>query len=273
MEVGELLDEAFDLYRKNFRLFFGIAVLVKVPVSLLVLLFPYNSPGMWAVEVAGFIVSLATWAALTRAAMDRLLNRETTIAAAYGHGLRRLFLVFTGLLLYALAGGVGLILFIVPGVFVLLWSLLFFPVAMLESRNWWNSFPLLRRTQQLAAGQTWRLFFLALGLGLLGLIISGVLGALVVLLGATGGLDLQHPPDLSSGTGVLLWAAYLLVSALANSAQAPVFTTAQLLAYVDLRIRREAYDVELLATAAEARAAAARAPSLAVGPMPGQVGP
>jgi hypothetical protein len=269
MEVGELLDEAFDLYKKNFRLFFGIAVLVNVPVSLLVLVFPYGSLAMWAVRIASVCVSFITMSALTDAALSRLLTRETTIAASYRHGLRRLFWVLAGMTIYAVAAGIGLILFVFPGMVVSLWWLLLIPVIMVENRGW---FGLLKRPRQLAAGNLWRLFFLALGLGLLALIVSGVLGALVVLIATTGGIDLQHPPDLSSGTGVLIWAGYLFVSALANSAWAPAVTTAQLLAYLDLRIRREAYDIELLTQAVEERVQAAKDPASLITPLPGQAG-
>ncbi len=270
MEVSELLDEAFDLYKKNFRLLFGITVLVNVPINLLVLVFPYNSPGMWVVRITGFFVNLITWTALTRAALDRLLNRETTITTAYQHAMRRLFWVLAGVLIYTLAGAVGTLLFVVPGVFVVLWSLLLLPVIVVENPGWTG---LLRRPRQLAAGSVGRLFSLALGLVFLGFILGSVLGAIVVLMAATGGIDLQHPPDLSSGTGVVIWAAYLLVSALVQSAWAPVLAIAQLLLYLDLRIRREAFDLELLATAVEARVAAARSPAPTGAPLPGQVGP
>src|SRR5438046_4808811 len=35
LEIGDLLDEAFDLYRRNFRLFFGIMVILDLPITLL----------------------------------------------------------------------------------------------------------------------------------------------------------------------------------------------------------------------------------------------
>src|SRR5262249_19227629 len=53
---------------------------------------------------------------------------------------------------------------------------------------------------------------------------------------------------------LLVRAGLLLLDAVIQSAWLPVLATAQLLLYLDLRIRREAYDLELLTEAVEARA-------------------
>src|SRR5205085_2037686 len=73
MEVGELLDEAFDLYKKNFRLLFGIAVLLTVPIGMLFVAAPVNSDWRFAVNVVNYLAASVTSCALTYAAMERYL--------------------------------------------------------------------------------------------------------------------------------------------------------------------------------------------------------
>jgi len=184
--------------------------------------------------------------------------------------LSRFLRLFSGYLIYGVLLLGGVIAFLVPAFFVVLWAMLLLPIVVVENRGGLGAF---HRARQLAAGNMWRLFFLALGLGLVVFIFLLVLVALAGLVASLLGTDQAETVDRSDSATLLLQAGVIVVSVLFEAAWSPVFTAAQLLVYLDLRIRREAYDVELLATAAEARAAAARSSSLAVGPMPGQVGP
>src|SRR5439155_9386454 len=79
LEILELLDESFDLYKRNFRLFFGIAVLVNTPVSLLGLAARGSIPTAVGIRILASLISLLTMTALTRAALDRILGRPMTI--------------------------------------------------------------------------------------------------------------------------------------------------------------------------------------------------
>jgi hypothetical protein len=62
---------------------------------------------------------------------------------------------------------------------------------------------------------------------------------------------------------ILLGAVVMLVTVLFQSAWTPVLAAAQLLMYLDLRIRREAYDLELLVAAVEARQSAEKSAATA----------
>jgi hypothetical protein len=100
-----------------------------------------------------------------------------------------------------------------------------------------------------------------------GLVLLG-LGGLIV---AVTGTDPNAPADSLNRTTIFLQASVALVFGLINAAWTPVVTTAQLMTYVDFRIRREAYDLELLTRTVKARAeiASRAAPgvSSARGPM------
>src|SRR6266542_2373819 len=89
MEIGELLDEAFELYRRNFRLFFGITVLLDLPITMLQLRFAGPRGAISWADGLALAASFVTVAALTLAAWDRVQGRETTILRAYRQVLRR----------------------------------------------------------------------------------------------------------------------------------------------------------------------------------------
>jgi hypothetical protein len=270
MEVGELLDEAFDLYKKNFRLFFGIAMLLAVPLGVLLLATPQNSEARLAVNVITYVVTPITTCALTYAALERYLGRQTTIARAYRLGLTRFLRLLSGYLVFGLAALIGFLALVLPTFVVALWGMLLLPIVVVENRGGVAAF---NRARELSRGQVWRLFVLALGLALVVLIFLLVLATLAGLAASFLGVDQPDQIDRSSSMMLLVQAGVIVLSLLFQAAWSPVFAAAQLLLYLDLRIRREAYDLDLLADAAEARVATARSLASTSSPLPGQVGP
>jgi hypothetical protein len=266
MEVGELLDEAFDLFKKNFRLFAVIAVILTVPLSVLLVATPPASGWRYAAMTVSYVAAMITNGALTYAALERHLGRPTSVAAAYRRGARRFFRLFSSYLVYFVALLLGLLALVVPMFFVMIWGLLLIPVVMVENRCGIGA---LQRARQLSAGNLWRVFIIALGLGLVFLFWCCVLGALAGVAGALLFSNPSEPMDRSNTTTLVLEAASTVISDLFGAAWSPLIATAPLLAYLDLRIRREAYDLELLTNAVEERVAAARAPVAA----PGQSAP
>jgi hypothetical protein len=255
MEIGELLDEASDLYKRNFRLFFGTAALLIVPCNLLSVAVKDNETGQWLVFGLYILVSLVTTSALTRAAMDRLLGRETTIAGAYRRTLVSFLRLLPVSIVYWAAAFLGLFLFVFPGLLVFLWSQLLAPVVVVECRG----FGALLRPVRLAAGNVWRLFLLSQGLMLVIVIYLAVLGSLAALVYVTTGVNPILPPEGMDPVVLLTYSGVTVADSLIQSAWLPVWTNAQLLMYIDLRIRREAYDLELLSEAVETRVAGRKA--------------
>ncbi len=255
MEVGEVLDEAFDLYKKNFRLFFGLAVLLNTFSAVIVLATPEQGAARLVANLFSFLTTLITAGALTDAALARIMGRQTTLGAAYRQGLRNSMRLLLGAIVYGLAMAGGLILFLVPGFFVILWALLLPPVVVVEKRT---GIAALTRARQLAAGNVWRLFFLGLGLFLVSMVLGMVLVTLLGMVYGFTGTSPDAPLGPSDTRTMLLRAAVILVASFMQAGWTPVFLTAQLLTYLDLRVRREAYDLELLTAAVEARAAVIR---------------
>lgn len=298
MEVGELLDEAFDLYRRNFRLLLGVMVLLDLPITLLQIRFSNPATGFsWADGLAGMVAPV-TFCALTVAAAERLMGREVTIVGTYRLALRHLGRLFLGVLVVLLAflgavmllilpgalltpvspvaGGLvlalGIMVALLPSTFLMLWAMLVIPVIVMEGRG----AGALSRARQLAQGNLWRLFFVHLGLMLVVLLYMLVLGALAALAYSVTRVNPLLPPDRGDPQEVVVYSAMLLLDAVLQYSWLPVATNAMLLAYLDLRVRREALDLDLLASGVEARIAARSSPAnreAAAGePYPGAAG-
>jgi hypothetical protein len=300
IEVSELLDEAFDLYRRNFRLFFGITLLLNLPITLLQIQFP-APPGQvsWAdwLSIAAFVFTLCP---LTIAAWDRVMGVPATILGVYRQTLRQLWHLFLAIFGFSLVTALlavplllpgilvtrtspvlgpllvvlGLLIFLVPASLLSLWGMLVVPVSVVERRG----FGALGRCRRLAAGNVWRLVFLYLGLLLVGVIYWGVLIGMLGLVRALTGTNALLPPDRSNPTDVVAHAGFLIADSVVQAAWLPVTPIASLLAYLDLRIRREAYDLELVTEAVETRVARPAAAPAAPGgafsePSPGSAEP
>lgn len=264
--VGELLDEVFDLYRRNFRLFFGIAVLLYAPLGMLIVVGAGRTGSQALANVLSVLAGLLTTCALAHAAMERIHGRPITIAGAYRRGLGRVLRLLSGTIVGGLALFAGVLLLIIPGIIVALWMQLLPPVAVAENRGGVRA---LERCRWLAGGQLWRLVAIMLGLALVVLIFNlAILGMVALLAGVFGLEDAEPGEPVDTTAQYVVYVLVFLVYTLSQSAWAPLLTLTQVLAYIDLRVRKEAYDLELLAEAAEARVAAARAAGPSPGPAP-----
>jgi hypothetical protein len=196
-------------------------------------------------------------AATTRAVSDRYLDRETSVGQSYAAALRRLgplilqsliligfvigvFAVATAVLLLfvvaigAAGGLLGALTFIAAIVFtvaVYVRTSLAPPAIVLENLSAWRG---LRRSWNLVRGSSWRVFGIRLLVGLITFIIAAVLIGLFELAGT--GLD-------TNGRFVL----QQVLNAFANVFISPITYIAVTLLYYDMRIRKEGFDIEMLA--------------------------
>jgi hypothetical protein len=269
LTVGELLDEAFDLYRRSCRLFFGIAVLLYAPLGMLIVVGAGSTGSQALANVLSVMAGLLTTCALASAAMERIHGRLISIAGAYRRGMGRILRLLSGTIVGGLALFAGILLLVIPGIIVALWMQLLAPVAVGENRGGVRA---LERCRWLAAGQLWRLVAIMLGLALVVLIFNlAILGMVGLLVGVFGLEDTAPGEPVDTTAQYVAYVVIFLVYTLSQSAWAPLLTLTQCLTYVDLRIRKEAYDLELLTEAAEARVTTA--PPVAPSPMPGHMPP
>src|SRR5262245_10149107 len=122
MEYGEFINEAFDLYKRDFALFAGIGAIVYVPYSLLASLLPHF-PAVAVLGVLALLIPLiAAQGATIKALTDRYLGREATISSSWLYVLRRLVRYSITSILAWILIGLG-ILFCVPGIIFRWWIL------------------------------------------------------------------------------------------------------------------------------------------------------
>jgi len=256
MGILEIVDQSFRLYRSSFLVFFGIAAVVYVPVQVV-----QSIPVVGTFAVVAYLpLMLIANAALTKAISDRYLGEESSIGVAYSAIGKRFWpLVGTTIIayLFMLSGvillGVGMIVF-------WFWIAFVAQVFVIEDKRY------------LAA--VWRSRFL-IGKGVWGeflvlMIIVGVLTSIIQ--GAVGAIFGAPAYFLGRGEEVVTSPFVLLAFGLVQSLVLPIGQAAAVLLYYDSRIRKEGFDLEMLAREmgmAPARPAPA-APAGVTPPGPGQ---
>ncbi len=204
-----------------------------------------------------FVVLPLAEAATTRAVSDRYLDRDTSLGASYRAAIRRLgalivqslillggtvvliaALVLLAFLFGVLGGGLGVLLALLValgaaalGIFAYVRTSLAAPAIVLEGLSGWAG---LVRSWALTRGLGWRLLGIRLLILLITVIVSGVLTTLLSLAGAS--LDAQ-------GQFVVDEVASAIISVFVG----PITYIAVTLLYYDTRIRKEGFDIEMLA--------------------------
>jgi hypothetical protein len=166
LSLGELLDRTFFLYRKHFLVFVGI---IAFPYLVLLafqlagdVLRPGNLRGGWVSALwtlLTLVMSLGVLAVsqgATVIAVSQLhLGRTVTIAEAFA-GIKGRVLYLALIMIGTWIGiGVGLVLLILPGIYLALMWALTVPVAVLEDKGLRDS---VERSAQLTKGHRGRVF-------------------------------------------------------------------------------------------------------------------
>jgi len=184
VDIGDVLSEAWALYRRFLWQFFLTALVVFAVLDLL---------GALAATAAGdsvgaglfwgliaFVISIVGYfwvqGALVELVRDvRDGRQDRTIGETYSTVQPRLPALIAAGILAAIGIGIGLILLIVPGLFLLtIWSMLV-PVIVIEGRSAGESFS---RSREVVRGNGWSVF----GLVLITFITIGIASALIRLL-------------------------------------------------------------------------------------------
>jgi hypothetical protein len=258
LSTGELLDRTFSLYRSHFGLFVGIFALPHLVVLAFQCLgvavghqgsqlAQLGAQFFWSMGALFLtvIVSAASQAATVVAVSHVHLDRPASVSDSFSRVKGEIGGVIGLSILVGLGVGFGFIALIVPGVLLaLMWSLAV-PVKILENKSATDA---MSRSSDLTKGDRGRIF---------------VIWLLFVVLSIAVGLLLRWPLEIAAGVGSIAgmqrksggWQVALLVSTFVSECLVgPLGTIAFSLVYYDERVRKEAFDLQLMMTTLDAPA-------------------
>lgn len=240
LSLGEVLDTSFGIYRRLFAPLLVIsAVTQAIPLALGV--FVEAAGGMVqqpALAMLGFGLAIVFGAVGTAASTflvaETYLGGSLTTQEAVLRSTPFLGRLIASSLLVSLVAGLGLVLLIVPGL-ILLCGLFITPAA-LVLEDIAGATTAMSRSWELSRGYRTKIFGSLMAILLL-LVIPGLaLGALAV-----------GTSDASTGEATLSVGAMIVQSALQVLVYPVIYVLTTVL-YYDLRVRKEGFDLEMLAT-------------------------
>lgn len=269
MGFTDILDGMFSFYRSHFQLFLTIAGVY------LVLSFGVDLISVFLLEtdattVAGLVILLFTIlisvavstfvvAGLAYASAHVYLGREITPGIALERAWQRFWTYLGSLILWSLViGGLTVTIIGIPFAiyFSVRWGLYSLPV-LLEGTTARNA---LRRSTELVKGTWWRVFGIMVSISLISFMIYFILeassGFLLTWMGLseaeapTGFLDTLRQLFIPTPSEIG-WFSYTirrLISLIIATFTMPISTIGSTLLYFDLRIRKEAFDIEMQVT-------------------------
>jgi hypothetical protein len=278
MTLGEVLDRTFTLYKNNFWLFAGI---MSLPLLLLFIAqvamsavgfvgrtpgpSPVASPTMLLGTLLGTMILLAVYmvmygaaqAATIFAVSDLYLGRKATVRGSFGKVRGKVLRTLGVILLTGLIVGAGFIALIIPGFMLLARTGVAVPAAMLEDKY---AGAAVSRSMDLTKGFGMQMFLIFLLTWVLALVAAAVFQYPFMILTAMAMARQQAVPF-----------AYLLLQHLSSFISSvligPIATVAFSLMYYNLRVRKEAFDLQhliaLLPAASQPVAPVPGAPSAA----------
>jgi hypothetical protein len=240
LSVGEILDVSFSLYRRHFATLGTIAVLCSgIPVLLSLYIESsggvlYNLPLTLLHYVIFTVLSSIATAATVFVVSESYLGRPLPARRALRRATPLLARLIICSLLFAIIVGIGFIFFFIPGIVLVCGLLLAFPSLVLEPGI--SPTGALSRSWSLTRGSRWRMFALLVTMVLLLYVPLVGLGA-VAAIALPGGAHGNSPGTVTLAVvGVVQMLLY------------PLLYCVLTVAYYDLRVRKEGFDLEVLAS-------------------------
>jgi hypothetical protein len=252
MGIGEILSTAFQLYQRHWRTLLAIAAVVVVPFTLVQYLLGNWVRDRGEVTTNGVVVDEATWSAglaglvaalagvvmflvltgaITRAVAAEVAGEDPGVEQSYRFGFHRLGSVLLASVLVGLATVAGLILFIIPGIYIGIRLCVSIEALVVEGRRGTQA---MGRSWELVGGHWWHAFGVLVVAGLL----TGVVNAVITT-----------PFSNTS------WLVQAVAAAVATVITLPYGVLVGVLLYLDLRARKENLNLERLRADLQASAA------------------
>jgi hypothetical protein len=260
--VGEILDAAIKLYIGNAKTLMGLAAVVVIPLQILsaVVLLSTVSAGSQVpsggfgvasstssasdsaaalgarviLEVAQLLVGALVTAACVKAVSDAYLHQPATIGGSLRFAVRRVIRVLGLQIVMTIGLILAFVALIIPGIWLYAaWSVAI-PCLLIERRG---IFRALGRSRRLVKDRWWPTAGVILVATIMVSLVAGALGAALVAIAG-----------VSQESSVLLSVATVsLAGAISGILTEPFRASAVTVLYYDLRVRREGYDLHVLA--------------------------
>lgn len=261
MTIGQILDRTFKLYRENLARFIAIVAVVHVPASLITIaafvgvgigtaafaaseqggrapMTISAAVGLLLVVFGGLFLSLVAQslgnAALAKSISESYLGRESTVGQSYRFVLSKFPAILAAGILVGFLTIMGLALCVLPGILVMAVFCLTAPAIILEDLG-----PIkgMSRSGSLTRGN----FGKVLGLVLIVFLIVLVASLFFQFVGSAICFIAVPKNEFAK---LLIGQVFSLIG---QVIAAPIGGIAMILLYYDLRIRKEAFDLEMLA--------------------------
>jgi hypothetical protein len=230
----EIIDAAFQLLRFHYTPLVAVTAMFVLPPLLLRLVMPEELAII--PNLLSRILQSGSTGAVILLVSDVYLGRPADVGSAMRRAINRLGAIFWASVMQGLIVGLGLLLLIVPGIIWGAWAFAMPMVVVVENLGASASFD---RSKALARGEVWRILKT---LVVTYLVFYLVVIAMIAVISAVAG-------DLSGRASDLVFG---ILSILFYPAVATVAT----LLYYDLRIRKEGFDLEVMAMALDGATAA-----------------
>jgi hypothetical protein len=247
LSFGEILDGGFTLYRRNFAVFFGIALIPRIPEILYGIGVSAFVPGD-SIEFASLLVLpwsffafFLTLGAVSHASALAWEGEAPEVRESLLVGLSRWVVIAAAGVVAWAAGFAGFIFLIIPGLFLMASFFLFGPVAIVEGGG---PIRALGRAWALSKGGRLRILgvgFVAYLIILIPMAVFMALGGLVAV--GTVGVAGNDPLALE---GANAWFSGILniFGGLATALAWPLFVAVTVVLYMDRRARTDVSELE-----------------------------
>jgi hypothetical protein len=282
--VGEILDVGIKIYLRNWLTLWKIVVFVVLPAQILASLITVSTLPDHAQFIGGTVVvfnqhdlnvvragifagiaitglaTLLAQGACFRAIADAYLGEKARAGSSLRFAGRRLLALIVLTIAFVIAVIAGLILCIIPGIWLAVSFYVAVPVLLVEGVG---PFSALGRSRGLVKGRWWG----TLGVAVVGALLVGIITYVIDLV--VLGIVFAHPhPNTVTGFALSTLAATL--SSMLTMPAAAAFAT---VLYIDLRVRKEGFDLLLLARGiGSASTVTAATPSIAAPASPAPSG-
>lgn len=248
MRLGELLDAVVNLYRSNWKTFMGIVAFVVVPLQLLQ---NYLARDVFTTESfetttevgSGELVTLLIFpvvqllfvtpfltAAIARATSEIYLGAQPGVGDVYNFALRRTHSILWVTFLAGIVTVFGFVALIVPGVIFFVRFQFSNAIVIVEGARGTKA---MGRSWRLAKGFFWKIF----GTVILAGILASIVGAII-----------QVPLEIAaSAIGTNGWLLRAIGTSAGQVITSPFSGMVIVLLYFDMRIRKEGFDLALMA--------------------------